>query len=129
MTLLKQLGFNAVWFARLPTPEILEEAARLGLWLISPPPNPLAPAAGAGPSPPPPEIGPGYGSVLAWDLGSGFGWQQLDSVSQWAKQIRMADRRNAGRLLVCRPASELREYNRSDVADVLVVGRALGFQP
>ena len=36
---LKKLGFNAVWLQRLPAPEMLEEADRLGLWLICPPPR------------------------------------------------------------------------------------------
>ena len=38
LAVLKKIGFNAVWLQRLPGPELLEEADRLGLWLICPPP-------------------------------------------------------------------------------------------
>ena len=37
---LKRLGFNTVWLERLPALEVLEEANRLGLWLVCPPPHP-----------------------------------------------------------------------------------------
>ena len=59
LAVLKKLGFNTVWLQRLPAPELLEEADRLGLWLICPPPRTLAPIAA---------IGPAFDSVLAWDL-------------------------------------------------------------
>ena len=61
LAFLKQTGFNAVWLQRLPAPELLEEADRLDLWLICPPPRALTPIA---------EIGPAFDSVLAWDLGN-----------------------------------------------------------
>ena len=61
LAVLKKIGFNAVWLQRLPAPELLEEADRLGLWLICPPPRALTPIA---------EIGPAFDSVLAWDLGN-----------------------------------------------------------
>ena len=39
LSALKQLGFNAVWLKWLPNQELLQEADRLGLWLICPPPR------------------------------------------------------------------------------------------
>ena len=39
LAVLKSMGFNTVWLQRLPAPEMLEEADRLGLWLICPPPR------------------------------------------------------------------------------------------
>ena len=73
--MLKKLGFNTVWLQRLPTPELLDEADRLGLWLICPPPRALGPIAA---------IGPAFDAVLAWDLGS-----RLDAV-------RSRNRRSVG---------------------------------
>jgi hypothetical protein len=43
MPLVRQLGFNAVWFWRTPSRDLLEEAARAGLWAICPPPQPSQP--------------------------------------------------------------------------------------
>ncbi len=124
LTLLERTGFNSVWLSHVPTASMLEEASRLGLWLIAPPPNPCQPVPPSGAPVPTPEIGPEYDGVLAWDLGSGLESQQLKTTVEWAKQIRMADRRNAGRMLICRPALRLKDYNQSEAADLIVVGRS-----
>jgi hypothetical protein len=108
---LKKIGFNVVWLQRLPAPEILEEADRLGLWLICPPPRAEGTMA---------EIGPAFDSVLAWDLGSGLTGAELDAVQGWADQVRTADRRG-NRPMICCPRTDLRGYSR--VADVLLIDR------
>ncbi len=122
LALLRQLGFNTIWLPQLPTTEMLEEAGRLGLWIVCPPPYPPRPEdqADAADSPSP-EIGPAFDRVLAWDLGSGLGAQHLAATTAWAKQIKAADRRCPGRPLVCRPTSRLRDYSRA--VDLVLLGR------
>jgi hypothetical protein len=121
LEVLRQIGFNTIWLSQTPTVELLQEAGRLGLWIVCPPPYRLQPEPREGVDVPLPEIGPGYDRVLAWDLGSGLGSQHLEVTGRWAKQIKAADRRR-GRPLVCRPASELRAYSRH--ADLLILGRS-----
>ncbi|MBN1394218.1 MAG: hypothetical protein JW959_04290 [Pirellulales bacterium] len=113
LAVLKRIGFNAVWLKRLPTPELLEEADRLGLWLICPPPRPVGEVPLA-------EITPSFDCVLAWDLGDGLGEAELDAARAWAREVRAADRRG-NRPLVCRPATDLRGYSRA--ADLLLLDR------
>jgi len=111
LALLQQLGFNAVWLQRTPAPELLEEAERLGLWLICPPPRGPGPIA---------EFGPAFDCVLAWDLGSDLTETELDAVERWAKEVRAADRRGH-RPTICCPRENLRGFSRA--ADLLLVDR------
>jgi hypothetical protein len=111
LTLLKQIGFNVVWLQRLPAPELLEEADRLGLWLICPAPRALTPIA---------EIGPAFDSVLAWDLGNDLTDADLEPSRQWAEQVRAADHRG-NRPLICCPRVDLPRYSR--LADILLIDR------
>ncbi|MEE8451435.1 MAG: hypothetical protein V3R99_05945, partial [Thermoguttaceae bacterium] len=110
---------------RAASPEILQQAAELGLWLVSPPPRwvesslpasslsePSLSAAG--------EIGPQYDPVLAWDLGWALSREELQPVTTLAERLRSADQRHA-RPLVCMPHSELRAYSRQ--ADLLLIDR------
>ncbi len=106
---LRQLGFNTVWLDRSASAELLSEAARLGMWLVCPPPSP-APA----------EIGPEYDRVLAWDLGRQLAAEQLDQTRAWAKQIRLAEGRR-WRPLICQPESQLMSYSRH--VDLMLIGR------
>jgi hypothetical protein len=125
---LKQLGFNTVWLNRPPTPEILEEAARWGLWVVCPPPGDspnipinekgIAPSSATGK--PLTEIGPAYQSVLLWNLGDQLTAEQLEATRIWARQVRAADGR-AGRPLICSPAAESRGYSR--LVDLLLIDR------
>ncbi len=115
---LQGLGFNAVKLAEPPTPDLLDEAARLKLWLIAPPPRLPEPAApGTAPFG---ALGAEYDVVLAWDLGRELSGGEVEPSRAWADRIREVDRR-MGRLLICEPQSELRAYSR--IADALVVGR------
>lgn len=129
--LLQRLGFNVVWLDRLATPEMLDEAGRLGIWLIGPPPGTPEPGTSEpgtsepgtphGASAALAPVGPRYERVLAWDLGRDLSADELETVKQRASQVRAADR-PMGRPLVCRPLSNLREYSRC--VDVLIVGRS-----
>jgi hypothetical protein len=109
LAVLKQLGFNAAWLQRLPAPEVLEEANRLGLWLVCPPPR--APLA---------EIGPQFDGILAWDLGGDLTEADLEPTRRWIEQVRAADR-HGQRPLICRPTCELRGYSR--LTDLLLIDR------
>jgi len=123
LSFLRQLGFNTVSMAQVPTTEMLDEAGRLGLWIICPPP--FSPRSEA-PDPtdsPPPEIGAAFDRVLAWDLGNALGAKHAETTMAWARQVKSADRRCAGRPLVCRPSSQLRAYSRA--VDIPVLGRGV----
>jgi hypothetical protein len=120
LAFLKRVGFNTVWLARLPPPEVLEEADQLGLWLVCPPPRPTGLDSPDQQAPALAEIGPEYGRVLAWDLGRGLSREQLEATRRWAEQVRLADR-HRGRPLVCLPDSDLRAYSRQ--VNVLVLDR------
>ncbi|MGQ9574473.1 MAG: hypothetical protein ACUVUC_04080 [Thermoguttaceae bacterium] len=120
LSLLKQLGFNAVWAPAAPPIQLLQEAQDLGLWVICPPPalpGPLPDGAQAPPAP----FGPQFDSVLAWDLGSSLGSQQLPQVRRLAELLRAADQSQPPRPLVCRPDRALWAYSRC--VPILLVGR------
>ena len=116
---LQRLGFNTVFLTTAPPPELCQEAANLGLWIVAPPPARTSERAG---EPPvlPAEFGPEYDRVLAWDLGQGLSNKDLDATIQLTKQIRAADRR-VNRLLICGAESDLRAFSRQ--ADVLLTQR------
>jgi hypothetical protein len=120
LDVLKKTGFNAVWLQRLPAPEVLEEADRLGLWLICPPPRPAGDRPVADGQSSLAEFGPQFDCVLAWDLGGDLTEAELASTQQWAEQVRAADRRG-NRPLVCRPRTDLRGYSRP--ANLLLIDR------
>lgn len=107
---LRQLGFNIVQLSQPPTPEILSEARRLGVWLIAP-------------APPPAELEGGlsdeYEPVIAWSLGTNLSGQDLERVRGVAQALRRGDPR-PGRPLIADCQSDLRGFSR--VADVLVIG-------
>lgn len=121
LSFLRQLGFNAVALAQVPSAELLEEAGRLGLWIICPPPFSPRPDGAGDAEGPIPEIGPLFDRVLAWDLGAGLGAKHLPATTAWARQVKSADRRCPGRPIVCRPTSQLRGYGRA--VDIPVLGR------
>jgi hypothetical protein len=112
---LKELGFNTVRVPSPPTPQLLEEARQLGMWLIAPPPegeqqmsgNPLPVGEGGHALP---EIGPMYERVLAWHLGTGLAARELSRVMETTKRIRAADRR-VNRPLLCDAEEELFNYS------------------
>ena len=121
LAVLKQLGFNTIWLAEPPAVELLDEASRLGLWLVCPPPLPLEPSAADGSPPRQAQIGLEYDRVLAWNLGRGFSQQHLQWVKQAAELVRAADR-HKGRPLVCGAHDTLRAFSRH--VDLLLIGRS-----
>ena len=125
LSALKQLGFNTIWLKQIPPVELLEEAQRLGLWLVCTPPRPPA-SDPAQPAAMPAPIGAQFQPVLAWDLGSGedlpgsTAAAQLEASRQWSEYVRMADGRQH-RPLICSPSSNLRGYSRH--VDLLLIDR------
>jgi len=107
-----KLGFNIVAIPFSPKKSWEEEAARLGLWIIAPPPprERLDQPQAAGSHP----------RILAWHLGDGLGKEQLSETRDLASAIRRWDS-VAGRPLIVAPAAELRAYSR--LADIVVLGR------
>ena len=102
---LKSLGFNAVKLKAPVTEVQLQEANRLGLWLIAPAPNELV-------------ITPAYEPVLAWDLGSRLKEDRLEATRQWSGQVRRADPL-PDRPLLCGAEERLWGYSR--FANLLLV--------
>lgn len=122
LSVLKQLGFNTVWLKRLPPPEILEEADRLGLWVICPSPRPPRLDGGGDQTTVLADVGPAFDPVLMWDLGRDLTAEHLETTRNSVEQIRGADRRGA-RPLICRPSEELRGYSRLDNEMILLIDR------
>ena len=106
---LKTLGFNAVKLKSSPSAKELEEASRLNLWLVAPPPFSSEE-----------RLGSQYASVLAWSLGTQLAEQDLEPTRQMASEIRAIDPRQQ-RPLVCGPLTSLSEYSRA--AGILLLER------
>jgi hypothetical protein len=104
---LKSLGFSAVKLSASPSDEVLEEAARLKLWLIAPPPYRAHEE----------RLDARYDVVLAWSLGSRLTERDLSATRQLADEVRAIDPR-AQRPLVCGAAADLAGYSRQ--AGILV---------
>ncbi|MBL9124690.1 MAG: hypothetical protein JNG90_13725 [Planctomycetaceae bacterium] len=120
LSFLQRLGFNTIRFKKLPPDDLLDEAARLGLWVIAPPP--FGPPVGGNAGPPAEEIAADvYDPVLAWDLGPGLSNVEVPAVNAWAEQIRRWDR-DRSRPLVASPISNLRVYSRH--LNVLILDRS-----
>ncbi|MBX3412333.1 MAG: hypothetical protein KF708_06405 [Pirellulales bacterium] len=119
---LQGLGFNVVHIDTVPSRELLDEAARLDMWLVCPPPldTEFATQQGRGAGQRPVEIGSAYNRVLMWHLGSNLARPELERTNQWARAIRLADREHT-RPTIGAPLAELGAYSRA--IDVLTVGR------
>ena len=83
-----------------PTPEILAEAQREGLWLLAPPPRQLGRTPGDKPVVAP--IGPEYDPVLAWHLGDSLTSAELADTTALVRQLHLADIRNQRPILCVR---------------------------
>jgi hypothetical protein len=98
---LARLGFNTIKLSESPTVEQMEEARRVGLWLIAPPPN----------------FGESTGNltafdpVLAWNLGSQLSRSDLQAVQELANEVRKRDP-IVRRPLVCQPETDWWRFGR-----------------
>lgn len=103
---LGSLGFNVIALAAPATDEQLQDAQRLGIWLVAPPPH----VAGRR------RITDDHNCIFAWRIGEHLAWNQLEPTRELAVEVQRSDPRS-GRPLVCGADSQLWEYSR--VADVL----------
>ena len=107
---LQSLGFNAVKFNSSPSPALLKEAQRLGLWIVAPPPFADATA-------PPPDV---FQPVLAWSLGNRLVDRDVPFTRDLAADVRAIDPQRQ-RPLVAGADCELAEYSR--LATLLLLDR------
>lgn len=110
---LQSLGINAIKLSSSPSPELLREAQRVGIWIIAPPPfvGDALPAES-------------YGGVLAWSLGARLVDHDLAAARDLASEVRQLDPKLA-RPLLSGADAELGEFSR--LAPLLCVDqRALG---
>ena len=112
--LLARIGFQAVGLSRPPTADELQQAQKLGLSLISPPPTPQQITAQGIPG----ELEP----VLAWDLGDQLSANDLDQMVRWQQLIKRYDARD-DRPTVLAPQLFTREASR--IADVVLLDRSM----
>jgi hypothetical protein len=112
---LKSLGFNGVRLSRPAEPEVMEQARRLDLWLVAPPPHSSRGDFARG------EITAAHDRVAAWDMGSDLGVRDLESLRLLARDVRRDDRRET-RPILAGPREQFWGYRR--FADVLLLGDA-----
>lgn len=108
---LKELGFNGILLHEAPTDLILDEAARVGFWVVCPPPRPSGLDKPDGPQGSLAPFGARYNPVLAWHLGTGLNKRELEKTERWAAEVLRADG-DAPRPLVCDAEAELKPYSR-----------------
>ena len=90
---------------------MLEEANRLGIWLICPPRLGRRPPRTGRFAGQLAEFGPQFDCVLAWDLGGDLTGADLDATQRWADLVGEADHR-ISRPMICRPRSDLCGFSR-----------------
>jgi hypothetical protein len=110
---LQSLGFNAIKFNSSPSPALLKEAERLGLWIVAPPPF-------ADGSAPPPTA---FRSVLAWSLGTRLVDRDIPFTRDLAHEVRNVDPQRQ-RPMVAGADCELAEYSR--LASLLLLDQRTG---
>ncbi len=115
LSLIRSLGFNGIWLPATPSAEILDEARRLGLWIVCPPP--VEPGSGGEDRVLPTRD---FDRVLAWDMGKVQSLEHVGWLRALATLVRDADQ-NSQRPLLCAPEAGTRAASR--FADVLVFGR------
>ena len=116
LSLIQSLGFNGIWLPTPPSPDLSEEARRLGLWIVCPPPVENTPGGAE-------RVLPtrDFDRVLAWDLGRAQSLEQVSRLRELAMQIRDLDT-DSRRPLLCAPEAGTRASSRfPDV--ILVFGR------
>ena len=140
LTYLAGLQFNAIWMRQPPTEALLDEAWKLGIWIICPPPDidnlqsfvGFLSSGGMTDDGRSKTDGRSLGimgrmfarnrnPILAWDIGRNRTHGQIEQVRKFAGLVRDADyyRRVP---IVCSVDSGTRDFSRS-IADVLLIDR------
>jgi hypothetical protein len=120
LTALAGLGFNCIRTRRTVTGELLAEARRAGMWVISPPPE--LPEVDPGEPESLPAFSPNWDRVLIWDMGSGLCGDDLGGLAERGRRVRACDFR-PGRPLAASADSAIRELSRH--LDLIVARRTV----
>lgn len=120
LSTLAGLGFNCIRCRRTVTADLLAEARRTGMWVISPPPD--LPDVDPGEPESLPAFSPTWDRVLVWDMGWGLGAEDLGSLAERGRRVRSCDFR-PGRPLAASADSAIRELSRH--LDLIVARRTV----
>jgi len=138
LSYLAGMQFNAIWLRQPPTIDILEEAWKIGIWVICPPPRneELTPFIQFLDSIGMTDDGKGKDGldlkimgrifsrnrnpILAWDLGRNLTLANYNQIQQQIELVRNADR--VRRIpMICSAENGTRDYSR--LVDILLIGR------
>jgi len=115
-----RLGFNCVRLSAPATADLLAEAQRAGIWLISPPPD--LPDIDIRDADSLPTFSARWDRVLFWDMGSGLAEQDVENLAERVRRVRTCDSRGS-RPLIAAADSGLRAISRH--VDMLVARRTV----
>jgi len=115
-----RLGFNCVRLSAPATADLLAEAQRAGVWLISPPPD--LPDVDIRDADSLPTFSARWDRVLFWDMGSGLAENDVESLAERVRRVRTCDTRGS-RPLIAAADSGLRAVSRH--VDMLVARRTV----
>ena len=115
-----RLGFNCVRLSSPATADLLDEAQRAGVWLISPPPE--LPDIDIRDVDSLPTFSARWERVLFWDMGSGLAEGNAENLAERVRRVRTCDSRGS-RPLIASADSGLRTISRH--VDMLVARRTV----
>jgi hypothetical protein len=115
-----RLGFNCVRLATPATADLLADAQRAGVWLISPPPE--LPDIDIRDAESLPIFSARWDRVLFWDMGSGLAENDVENLAERVRRVRTCDSRG-NRPLIAAADSGLRSVSRH--VDMLVARRTV----
>lgn len=115
-----RLGFNCVRLSSPATADLLAEAQRAGVWLISPPPE--LPDIDIRDVDSLPTFSPRWDRVIFWDMGVGLTDADVEPLAERVRRVRTCDSRG-GRPLIAAADSGLRAVSRH--VDMLVARRTV----
>jgi len=115
-----RLGFNCVRLSAPATADLLAEAQRSGIWLISPPPD--LPDIDIRDVDSLPSFSARWDRVLFWDMGSGLAENDVEHLAERVRRVRTCDSQGS-RPLIAAADSGLRSVSRH--VDMLVARRTV----
>lgn len=114
MEMLAQLGFDGLGMGRLPTAAESEQAKRLGLSIVCPPPTPNQLTADG--------IADALTAVSVWDLGEQRSPDELELANRWQQLLARHDTQRKRPTLI---SAHLHTREASRIADRVLVERPL----
>ena len=115
-----RLGFNCARLSSPATADLLAEAQRAGVWLISPPPD--LPDIDIRDADSLPTFSARWDRVLFWDMGAGLTENDVENLAERVRRVRTCDSRGS-RPLIAAADSGLRSISRH--VDMLVARRTV----